>query len=246
MKVDFEINGFCDERFSAVKEAFAKNFEVDGDIGASFAVTLNGEFVVDLWGGYADKARMRPWKKDTIVNVYSTTKAMTIICALILVDRGLLELDAPVAKYWPEFTQNGKKKILVHHIFSHSSGLAGWDAKLKTEDLYNWEKVVNLLAMQTPWWEPGTKSGYHAITHGYLLGELVRRITGKSLGTFFREEIAGPLEADFHIGFGKEHDHRVADLIPWDLPKSGDSDFIDFNSNSIFARVFSNPIITTD
>ncbi len=221
-----EIHGFCDEKFSAVKEAFAKNFETDGDIGASFAATLNGKFVVDIWGGHADKAKSRPWEKDTIVNVFSTTKVMTIICALMLVDRGQLDLDAPVAKYWPEFAQNGKEKILVRQIFSHTSGLAGWEEKIEMKDFYNWDKAVSLLAAQKPWWEPGTKSGYHGITHGYLLGELVRRITGKSLGTFFKEEVSGPLNADFHIGFGPEHDSRVADLISYDLPQKGEPGYI--------------------
>lgn len=246
MDEEIEIHGFCNERFTAVKKAFAKNFEIDGDIGASFAATLDGKFVIDIWGGYADKAKSRPWEENTIVNVYSTTKVMTIICALMLVDRGLLDLDAPVAKYWPEFAQNGKEKILVRQIFSHSSGLAGWEEKIRAEDLYNWDKVVNLLAAQKPWWEPGTKSGYHAITHGYLLGELVRRITGKSLGTFFKEEVAGPLNADFYIGFGQEHDSRVADLIPPYVPQKGDPGYVEMDPNSIFSRVFSNPLLTTD
>jgi len=240
MDEKIEIHGFCDERFKAVKQAFAKNFEIDGDIGASFAATINGKFLIDIWGGYADKEKTRPWEENTIVNVYSTTKVMTIICALMLVDRGLLDLDAPVAKYWPEFAQSGKENITVRHIFSHTSGLAGWEEKIKVEDLFNWEKVVKLLAAQKPWWEPGTKSGYHAVTHGYLLGELVRRITGKSLGTFFKDEVSGPLNADFHIGFGKEHDHRVADLIPPNEPQ------VEIDPNSIFSRVFSNPVLTTE
>ncbi len=238
-----EIHGFCDEKFSAVKEAFAKNFETDGDIGASFAATLNGKFVVDIWGGHADKAKSRPWEKDTIVNVFSTTKVMTIICALMLVDRGQLDLDAPVAKYWPEFAQNGKEKILVRQIFSHTSGLAGWEEKIEMKDFYNWDKAVSLLAAQKPWWEPGTKSGYHGITHGYLLGELVRRITGKSLGTFFKEEVSGPLNADFHIGFGQEHDSRVADLIPYVLPQKGEPGYMEMDPQSFFGRVFANPVI---
>ncbi|MFX0028467.1 MAG: serine hydrolase domain-containing protein [Promethearchaeota archaeon] len=246
MNENIEIHGFCEERFNAVKQAFAKNFEVGGDVGASFAATLNGKFVIDIWGGYADKDKTRPWEENTIVNVYSTTKVMTIICAHMLVDRGLLDLDVPVAKYWPEFAQNGKEKILVRHIFSHSSGLAGWEEKIRTEDLYNWDKVVNLLAAQKPWWEPGTKSGYHAVTHGYLLGELVRRITGRSLGTFFKEEVAGPLNADFHIGFGQEHDNRVADLVLLEeMPQEGDFGY-DMDSNSMFSRVFSNPPITIE
>ncbi|MFX1323603.1 MAG: serine hydrolase domain-containing protein [Promethearchaeota archaeon] len=243
MDENIEIYGFCDEKFVAVKDAFQKNFETEGEVGASFAVALNGKFIVDIWGGYADKAKSRPWEKDTIVNVYSTTKVMTIICALMLVDRGQLDLDAPVANYWPEFAQNGKEKIPVRQIFSHTSGLAGWEEKIDIKDFYNWNKVVSLLAAQKPWWDPGTSSGYHATTHGYLLGELVRRITGKSLGAFFREEVSGPLNADFHIGFGKEYDHRVADLVPWALPQNGEPSFMEMDPQSLFGRVFTNPVI---
>lgn len=241
-----EIHGFCDDRFAAVKEAFLENFKTEGEVGASFAATLNGKFVVDIWGGYADKDKSRPWEKNTIVNVFSTTKVMTIICALMLVDHGQLDLDTPVAKYWPEFAQNGKEKILVRQVFSHTSGLAGWEEKIEMKDFYNWDKAVSLLAAQKPWWDPGTSSGYHATTHGYLLGELVRRITGKSLGTFFREEVSGPLNADFHIGFGQELDNRVADMIPYALPQKGEPGYMEMDPQSLFGRVFTNPIIEID
>ncbi|MHA1727522.1 MAG: serine hydrolase domain-containing protein [Promethearchaeota archaeon] len=245
MTEEIEIHGLCEDKFQAVKTAFAKNFRVDGDVGASFSATIDGKFVVDIWGGYADKERTRPWEKDTIVNVYSTTKAMTIISALMLVDRGQLDLDAPVAKYWPEFAQNGKEDLPVRYIFSHTSGLAGWEEKIAPEVLFDWDKAVSLLAAQKPWWEPGTKSGYHAITHGYLLGELVRRITNKSLGTFFKEEIADPLNADFHIGFGEELDHRVADLIPYKRLQPGDPGFVEVDPNSVLAKM-GNPILETE
>ena len=243
MDEKIEIHGFCDERFAAVKEAFQENFKSHGEVGASFAATINGKFVVDIWGGYADKAKSRSWEKDTIINVFSTTKVMTIICALMLVDRGQLDLDDPVAKYWPEFAQNGKEDILVRQIFSHTSGLAGWDDVMAMEDLYDWDKAVRLLATQKPWWVPGTSSGYHGFTHGYLLGELVRRITGKSLGTFFKEEVSDPLNADFHIGFGEEHDNRVADLIAFDLPQKGEPGYMELDPNSFLSRVFTNPVI---
>jgi len=211
------INGFCDDRFKAVKEVFAKNF-VDGlDVGASFAATIDGKYVIDIWAGYADAAKTRPWERDTIINVYSTTKVMTVLCTLMCVDRGLLDLDAPVAKYWPEFAQAGKEKILVRNILSHTSGLSGFGKIVRAKTLYNWDRIIKILAEQEPWWEPGTQSGYHAITHGYLLGELVRRVTDKTIGTFFREEVAIPLNADFHIGLSEEHDHRVAELISPDL-----------------------------
>ena len=239
-----EIQGFCDEQFASVKEAFEKNFKEGLEVGASFAATLNGKFIVDIWAGNADAAQTLPWEEKTIVNVYSTTKVMTAICALMLVDRGLLDLDSPVAKYWPEFAQNGKERILVRYLFSHSSGLAGWEEKIRSEDLYDWDKVVNLLASQKPWWEPGTKSGYHSSTFGYLLGELVRRITGKTLGIFFKEEVAEPLKADFHIGLPEEYDSRVGELIP--PPPMNISQIGDVDPDSIALKTFMNPIINPE
>ena len=235
------IDGFCEERFKSVKEVFQSNFDDNLEAGASFAVTLNGKHVVDLWGGYANAAKTKEWKKNTIVNVYSTTKVMTAICIHILIDRGLLDLDAPVAKYWPEFAQAGKENLPVRYLLSHTSGLAGWDKHFRSKKLYNWDLMVELLAAQKPWWEPGTKSGYHTITFGHLLGELVRRITKKSLGTFFREEVAVPLGADFHIGLSEEHDDRVADLIP--PPPIDLSTFGDIDPKSVAMRSLTNPII---
>ncbi|QUQ70050.1 serine hydrolase domain-containing protein [Kutzneria sp. CA-103260] len=202
--------GFADDRFAAVRQAFEDNDEV----GASVCVTVEGETVVDLWGGFADEARTRPWQRDTIVNVYSVTKTMTALTALLLADRGELEFEAPVARYWPEFAAAGKESITVAQLMSHSSGLSGWREPITVEDLYDWEKATSLLAAQEPFWEPGTAGGYHAVTQGYLVGEVVRRITGRSLGTVFREEIAEPLDADFHIGLPASEDGRVADLIP--------------------------------
>jgi CubicO group peptidase (beta-lactamase class C family) len=229
--------GFVQDKYAAARTAFEGNFESGADLGASFCATLNGETVVDLWGGWADEARTRPWVKDTIVNVYSTTKTMSFITALLLADRGELDFDAPVAKYWPEFAANGKAAVKVSHLMAHSAGLSGWREKISTEDLYDWGKVTSLLAAQAPLWEPGTRSGYHAITQGYLIGEVVRRITGKTIGTFFREEIAGPLGADFWIGLPASEDHRVADLIP---PPPGGA-IADMEQNEIQAITFNNP-----
>lgn len=209
-----EVHGSYEPRFEKVKEAFFQNFEDGWECGASVAVIIDGKYVIDIWGGYADEAHTVPWEKDTICNVYSTTKVPTVLCTLMCVDRGLIDLDAPVAKYWPEFAQNGKENMPVRYIFSHTSGLAGIEEISSPSVYYDWEKVTGLLAAQKPWWEPGTRSGYHAITHGYLLGELVRRVTGKTLGTFFKEEVAQPLNIDFHIGLSKEHNSRVSDLIP--------------------------------
>jgi CubicO group peptidase (beta-lactamase class C family) len=208
-----EVHGRCDETFAAVREAFALNLENE-DLGATFAVTVEGETVIDLWGGYQDHEKLIPWEKDTITNVYSTTKTMAALTVLMLADRGDIDLYEPVATYWPEFAQNGKDKIATRHFLSHSAGLAGLDERVSEEDLYDHRKIAELLASQKPWWEPGTASGYHAATQGYLLGEVVRRVTGKTLGTLFAEEIAAPLDADFYIGTPAEQDHKVAPLWP--------------------------------
>jgi len=211
---DGSVQGLTHDRFESVRSVFEGNLVGGDDLGASFCAMAHGEPVVDLWGGWADPARTRAWEKDTIVNVYSTTKTMTALTALLVADRGELDFDAPVARYWPEFAANGKADVKVSHLMCHASGLAGWREPLVKEDLYDWEKVTALLAAQTPFWEPGAASGYHAMTQGYLVGEVVRRIAGRSLGTVFREEIAGPLGADFHIGLPASEDHRVAELVP--------------------------------
>ena len=211
---DGSTQGMTHDRFANVRTAFDANFASGQDIGASFCATLEGETVVDLWGGFADADPSRAWERDTIVNVYSTTKTMTALTALLIADRGDLDFDAPVAKYWPEFAANGKAGVKVSHLMAHSAGLSGWKEPLVTEDLYDWDKVTSLLAAQAPYWEPGTAPGYHALTQGYLVGEVIRRITGRSLGNVFREEIAEPLGADFHIGLPASEDHRVAHLIP--------------------------------
>jgi CubicO group peptidase (beta-lactamase class C family) len=205
------IEGFCEPRFEAVREVLAANLSSGSDVGASVAVYLGGEPVVDIWGG---RTQAGPWQRDTIINVWSITKTMTALCALLLADRGELDFHAPVAKYWPEFAAEGKSGVEVRHLMGHTSGLATWTSPMTVEDLYDWEKATSLLAAQAPSWEPGSRSEYHALTHGYLIGEVVRRITGRTLGTFFREELATPLGADFHIGLPPEHDARVADVIP--------------------------------
>ena len=208
-----QTRGTCDERFEAVRAALEAS--LDGrDVGASVAVHLDGEPVVDLWGGYADAGRTRPWERDTITCVFSTTKTMTALCALILADRGELDLDAPVARYWPEFAAAGKEKVLVRHVLGHTSGLPTWQEPLRAEQLYDWPVVTRLLAEQATSLGSGVGAAYHAVTQGYLIGEVVRRITGRSLGAFFAEEVAGPLGADFHIGLPAGHDHRIAPVIP--------------------------------
>jgi len=221
------VNGFAQDRFSRAREIFESNLTSGADIGGSFCATVNGETVVDIWGGFADEARTRPWQRDTIINVYSTTKTMTALIALLLADRGELDFDAPVAKYWPEFAANGKERIKVSQLMSHTSGLSGWREKITAEDFYDWEKMTRLLAEQAPLWEPGTASGYHVVTFGFLIGEVVRRITGKSPGTVFREEIAEPLGADFHIGLPASEDARVADIVAY-VPEPGAAAKIEF------------------
>ncbi|HXC53772.1 MAG TPA: serine hydrolase domain-containing protein [Rhizomicrobium sp.] len=206
--------GFTTDKFAGLRATFEGNLASGADVGASVSVRIADETVVDLWGGSADAHRTRPWVRDTIVNVYSTTKTMTALTALLLADRGVIDFEAPVAKYWPEFAANGKADIKVKHLMSHSSGLSGWKETVTKQDLYDWDRAVELLAAQAPFWPPGTASGYHAVTMGFLVGEVVRRVTGKTMGTVFREEIAGPLGADFHIGLPASEDARVAELIP--------------------------------
>jgi CubicO group peptidase (beta-lactamase class C family) len=216
-----EVQGICDKRFGAVREALGASLDSD-DVGASAAVYVDGEPVVDIWGGCADAARTVAWERDTITNVWSTTKTMTALCALILADRGDLDLAAPVARYWPEFAAAGKEGVQVRHLLAHTAGLPTWDDPVTADDLYDWPAATARLAAQAPVWEPGTLAGYHSLTQGFLVGEVVRRVTGRRLGAFFAEEVAGPLGADFHIGLPAEHDHRVAPLIAPPSAPSGD------------------------
>jgi CubicO group peptidase (beta-lactamase class C family) len=214
-----DLQGSYDELFAAAPTMLAQLLD-DGDAGGSVAIFLDGEPVVDVWGGFADADRTAPWQRDTITNVWSVTKTMTALCALILADRGQLDLDAPVGRYWPEFTRAGKEKVLVRHLLGHTAGLPDWDGPI--EDLYDWPSVTGRLAAQAPQWEPGSAAGYHSLTQGFLVGEVIRRITGRSVGDFFAAEVAGPLGADFHIGLAAADDHRVALTVP---PPSRDEDY---------------------
>jgi CubicO group peptidase (beta-lactamase class C family) len=214
-----DVQGSYDELFAAVPSVLAGLLD-DGDAGGSVAVFVDGEPVVDVWGGFADKDRTIPWERDTITNVWSVTKTMTALCALVLADRGDLDLAAPVGRYWPEFAVAGKEKVLVRHVLAHTAGLPDWDGTVA--DLYDWPSATARLAAQPPQWEPGTAAGYHSLTQGFLVGEVVRRITGQRLGDFFAQEVAGPLGADFHIGLAAGHDHRVALTVP---PSSRDEDY---------------------
>ncbi|MFJ8778855.1 serine hydrolase domain-containing protein [Streptomyces sp. NPDC102476] len=214
-----DIQGTYDDLFSAVPNKLAELL-AEGDVGGSVAVFVDGEPVVDVWAGHADAARTAPWERDTITNVFSTTKTMTALCALILADRGELDLDAPVARYWPEFAAAGKEKVLVRHLLSHTAGLPHWEGPV--EELYDWTAATARLAAQPLLWEPGTAAGYHSLTQGFLVGEVLRRITGRTVGEFLAQEVTGPLGADFHIGLSAEHDHRVALTAP---PPGRDEDY---------------------
>lgn len=206
-----DIRGTYDDLFTAVPNALATMLDA-GDAGGSAAVFVDGEPVVDVWGGFADAGRTVPWERDTIVNVWSVTKTMTALGALVLADRGELDPDAPVSRCWPEFAAAGKEKVLVRHLLSHTAGLPDWDGPI--EELYDWPAATARLAARAPRWEPGAAAGYHSLTQGFLVGEVVRRITGRSVGEFLAAEVTGPLGADFHIGLAAEHDHRVARTIP--------------------------------
>ena len=209
------IDGACDVRFEPLRELFAAKLEGGEDLGASLAVNIDGEMVVDLWGGWADVARTISWSEKTITCVFSTTKTITSLAALVLVDRGELDLDANVANYWPEFAAQGKAGIKVRHLLSHTSGVSGWNQPVTIDDVYDWDRSTSMLAAQAAWWKPGTASGYHALSYGHLIGEVIRRITGQRLGEFVASHIAGPLGADFHIGLPRSEFPRVADLLPW-------------------------------
>ncbi len=209
-----EIHGTCDERFESVREALARNLDSGEELGASLTLDIDGDILIDVWGGFRDQDRTVPWTEDTITNVWSTTKTVTSLAALMLADRGELDVDAPVARYWPEFAANGKQDVLVRHVMSHASGVSGLDQPAVVEDLYDWQESTSRMAAQAPWWEPGTASGYHALNYGHLVGEVVRRISGSTLKQFVAEQIAGPLGADFQIGAAEGDWGRIADVVP--------------------------------
>ena len=209
-----DVHGACDPIFTEVRDILRASIESGADLGASVAVILDGELMVDLWGGWADEARTTPWTEDTITNVWSTTKTMVALSALLLVERGVLDPFEPVATYWPEFAANGKEAVEVRHLLAHTSGVAGWDQPVTYDDLYDWDRSTAMLAAQGPWWEPGDGSGYHALNYGHLVGEVIRRVDGRRPKQFIAEELAGPLGADFQIGVCPEDLGRVSDVVP--------------------------------
>jgi CubicO group peptidase (beta-lactamase class C family) len=215
--------GYCARGFEGVLDAFNANFAFGKEVGAAFSCYHRGTKVVDLWGGVANDETGAPWEEDTIILVFSTTKGATAVCANRLAQAGLLDVEAPVAEYWPAFARNGKDSITVAHILSHQAGLAWVDGAMSAEEALSWEPVVEALENQHPAWEPGTQHGYHATTYGWLVGEVIRRVSGVSVGTMFAAEVADPLGIDFWIGLPEAHESRVARLISF-LPPSVSAD----------------------
>src|SRR5918997_3765513 len=233
-----EAHGSCDGRFAGVRDALAQ--QLDGEeLGASIAVDLDGETVVDIWGGYRDEERTAPWTEDTIVNGWSTTKCVLSLAALLLVERGELDVDAPVGNYWPEFSAKGKKDVLVRHLMSHTSGVAGWDPPFSIKDMYDWDSATERLARQEPWWEPGTASGYHANNQGHLVGEVIRRITGRTFRQFVADQIARPLGADLQIGARESDWERIAPVVP---PPRPEEDPREQDPESVMVKTYTAPV----
>ncbi|MFF0039245.1 serine hydrolase domain-containing protein [Streptomyces mirabilis] len=237
------VHGHCDARFAAVRTAFEENFRDRAELGAAVTVTLDGETVVDLWGGWADAARTRPWERETLVNVWSTSKGPTSLCAHILADRGLLDFDAPVAAYWPEFAAAGKESVLVRHLLSHRAGLAGLREPHDLAQLCDWELTVERLAAQEPWWEPGTRSGYHALTFGHLVGEVVRRVSGLRPGAFLEREVTGPLGIDFTVGLPEKETERAAELVHPQVASSSEQAAIFAQLTPAAVAALANPLV---
>ena len=236
------LEGTTDPRFQPLADIVERQLANGYDLGASIAVAVDGEVVTDCWGGWADEAMTRPWEPDTITNVWSTTKTMTALSALLLVDRGTLDPGEKVATYWPEFGANGKQDIEVRHLLSHTSGVSSWAAPFTGDDLIDDEKATSHLAAQAPWWEAGTASGYHALNFGHLIGEVIRRVDGRGLKAFFAEEIAQPLGADFSIGCPPSEQHRIADVVPPPPPQaSGAGPGAPVDLDSVLVKTFATP-----
>lgn len=234
------IHGSCDARFAPVRDALAENFRHHDELGAAVALTLDGRLVVDLWAGWADESRTRAWARDTLVDVFSVGKAMAALSLLVLVDRGQVELEAPVARYWPEFAAGGKGAITIRTLLAHRAGLPAIRQLLPDLAMYDWGLMTAALAAEEPWWEPASRHGYHVNTFGFLVGEIVRRVGGRSFADFFRREIAGPLEADMHFGIGPEEDERTADYV-FDFASEPPAMPADDARRFLLHRVYANP-----
>lgn len=213
MTTAIDVHGTCDAAFRGVEDAFRENFERFPEAGAGLCVYVAGKPVVDVWGGHRDGARTLPWERDTVVNVWSTTKGLVATCAARLAGEGRLDLDSPVTTYWPEFAQAGKDSVTVRHLLSHRAGLPAFHAPMPIGSMSDWDVMTTALAAEEPWWTPGEKHGYHAFTYGFLVGEVIRRVTGKSVRDYVRDEIAGPLGIDFQIGIPERDDARCAENL---------------------------------
>ena len=237
-----DLSGQSDDRFQSLIDIVETQLDADYDLGSSLAVAVDGELVCDVWGGWSDEAKTRPWEADTVTNVWSTTKTMTALSALLLIDRGELDPHEKVATYWPEFGAAGKGDIEVRHIMSHTSGVSAWAQPVTVDDVLDDDKATAMLAAQDPWWEPGSASGYHALNQGHLVGEVIRRIDGRGLKQFFGEEIASPLGADFTIGSPPENHHRISNVIPpppLPIPE-------DIDPESVMIKTFTGPLPEAD
>jgi CubicO group peptidase (beta-lactamase class C family) len=239
-----DVHGSCDPRFEPVRRAFARNFEELGEVGAAVAVHVDGQPVVDLWAGLADEASGQPWQEDTLGLVFSTTKGWTAVCALLLWERGELDLDAPVAEVWPEFAAAGKESVTTRQLLSHQAGLPAFDGPVSVEECHDFDYATSRLAAQTPRWEPGTAHGYHAITYGWLVGEVVRRVSGRSIGRFFAEEVAEPLGLDAYIGLPPEQHSRVATLLPMALDRLPPGFELDEQMQALVATILDQSSLT--
>lgn len=235
-----EIQGHADAPFEPLRTLMQELIASGEELGASIVINIAGKNVVDIWGGHADQERTQPWSKDTIANIWSSTKTVAALATLILVDRGLLDLEAPVSKYWPEFAAEGKDGVLVKHFLAHTSGVSGWEKPVTPQDIFAWDTAVARLASQKPWWTPGSASGYHSLTYGHLLGELVRRVTGKSMKEFVRDEITTPLGADLQIGAAEKDWPRVAALVP---PPPMPFDLTKMDQESVTVKSFTGPLV---
>lgn len=237
-----ELSGTTDDRFQPLVDVIERQLANGYDLGSSLAVAVDGQLVTDVWGGWVDEAKTRAWEADTITNVWSTTKTMTALSALVLIDRGALDPDEKVAAYWPEFAANGKGDVEVRHLLSHTSGVSAWAQPVTPDDVLDDDKATAMLAEQAPWWDPGTASGYHALNQGHLVGEVIRRIDGRGLKQFFAEEIAGPLDADFTIGSPTANHGRISNVVPpppLPIPE-------DLDPESVMIKTFTGPAPEAD
>lgn len=234
------VAGQSSPEFAEVRDALERNIRAGEEAGAALVVDIDGTRVIDLWGGYRDAERTSPWEADTVVNVWSMTKPVVALAILILVNRGLLDLDKPVAAYWPEFAAAGKGDVRLRHLLAHASGVSGLEAPAVAEDLYDADGAAARMAAQAPWWKPGTASGYHLFNYGHLLGEVIRRVTGKTLTAFVADEIAVPLGADFRIGAAGVSRSRIAEIVP---PPPLPFDVEDLDHDTAAYKTFTGPAL---